>query len=1217
MWEATDLETNDQVAIKLLREDSLADRRLFESEIRMLGQLNHEHIVRMLDAGTLDDRPYLVMEYLAGRRLADLLEEPKPDREKIEWLLKLTIQILSTLEYIHERGIIHGDLKPSNIMIADPVATSRLENGGPTPPLSKTTPSIKLLDFGLARTSHRLTQRSLAGISSGHEDPDQGGTPLYMSPEQLAANPLTERSDLYSLGALLYHLITGRPPFENLSAALSRKPSPPPPDELNDACDRDLGQMILSFMRDAPHKRPANAVEAARMLPGINTSGTRPASLSPRLMRPVFVGREREIELVLDKLETASESGTLQSLRIIGESGSGKSWLLRSSGLKARAEFDSGARTLATSFTQEPHTPGGLGQILLANPEMKYTPEFRERFSQANENKAVPLGATKEEDLLSGSNDQVIAEAAQSLRSMAQQRPLLLVIEDIQYATGSDIDLLERLVAALNDTPTLILLSYRNEDEEPGSPAERLGGRLDRMGHSPPLRLGGLDDNALREYAESVLSPRLAAAPGLLDTLSAQSGGNPLALHRTISQYVTDGSLLRDGDRWDYTGKQNSPGPAGESFQLADSLSPLQRKALVAAGLINQIFDESLLTLLLEDEDSLEPIPAVVASLVSLGLLIEGAGGYRLAPGLDLDPLLDAVSPGRAEKLHGRIAALLLELNPAPGAGLHMRIAEHLEQSDDSAGAFSHYLEAARLGAKDYSNQLSRTAYNKALELATKRDRLEILSELGNLHLSCGEMREALDCLLDVEEHTDWDEINDGDSDYGRIELWSGIARVLHRQGRLDEAEKYFERCLAHAGENTRALAKTCYGLAGLFFDRRELQQARDYFQKSLELYGEEALPRELVPLHLGLALIEKIEDNPGPSISRFKKALALARQANRLLDIARIQGNLANTYRAEGEMSAALEHLEESTRIRRLTGDRQGLAICLNNLARIQTQRGEFQAALETTESALETFEEVGDRKGVTIALCNLGELLLLRGRPREAREILNRCAALDKENEGTPLACNILFNLARIALTVCDHQKAEELFQQCLKKLPRGQGQDLGAHALAGLAELFLQKEMLEAAEDTLQEADGLAGSGGSPQSDAELLGLRMRLCRQRGDLEEAIDLVTAPDRNEAGPYETARIALELGAAYRDLGPDWADKTEKYLGRSVKEFEKMGCPVETSEALGELSIYWYLSGEDEEAGELLQRAETILSRGQLKSRRSRFTETFKTRLK
>jgi tetratricopeptide (TPR) repeat protein len=227
----------------------------------------------------------------------------------------------------------------------------------------------------------------------------------------------------------------------------------------------------------------------------------------------------------------------------------------------------------------------------------------------------------------------------------------------------------------------------------------------------------------------------------------------------------------------------------------------------------------------------------------------------------------------------------------------------------------------------------------------------------------------------------------------------------------------------------------------------------------------------------------------------------------------------------------------------------------------------------------------------------------------------MLEECAALDRKNEGEPLACNILCNLARVQLAICEHQKAEDLFRECLRKLPPGQRQNIGAAALAGLAEIFLQREMLEAAEDALREAGGFSAIDAGVENAVELRALRMRLCRKRGNIEEAIGLGTEPGGPETGRYGAARVALELGTAYRELGPDWADKTEKYLERSLKEFESMGCPVEASEALGELSIYWYLTGEEEESGEHLGRGETILDSGQLGARRSRFTERFKTR--
>lgn len=1209
VWEAIDLETNELVAIKLLNEDSLADQRLFEGEVRILGELRHENIVHLLDAGALDGRLFLVMERLRGRPLDEFLDQPKPGHRQIDQLLHITTQVLLALEYIHDRGIIHGDLKPSNIMVLEPTEDSRsmAKNGGSPPP--EASPAIKVLDFGLARTSNRLTRGSLGKISSGRQGADDGGTPLYMAPEQLASTAATERSDLYSLGALLYHIIAGRPPFESLAAALTRKPPPPSLENLNKACAPKLARTILSFMEEAQHKRPSTAAEAVAMLTDAGSLAAQKPSTSPRLMRPVFIGRERERGLILQKLEEVRKHGALQALRIVGEGGCGKSWLLHSSGLKALAEFDFEANTLESSFRQDSTGHRGLGRILLGNRNSDYSPGFRRRFSADMKDESPP-GIPMESDSRESSNDQVTAEAAEALRTLARRQPLLLILEDIQFASEAEIDLLARLVAALRDSPILLLLSYRDEDQQPGSLVEKLGGRLDGSGHPQPLRLGGLDDNALREYAEAVLSPRLPAAPELLETLATRSGGNPLALHQALGQLVAEGSLVRDSGRWNYTGKPAGAAPGKKMLLQLDALSPTQQNVLMAAGVINETFDQGLLACLLEGGDETMSIPEGTASLVTSGLLLEDSGSYRLAPGLELDELLNSIPTKQAKRLHERLARLLLELNEAPGTRLRMRIAEHFELAGDGEDAFNHYLNAARSGAKDYSNQLSRKAYEKALELSPGNDRQEILRELGGLHLSCGELQSALDCLLEAERSA----ADRPDSD--RAELWNGIARILHRQGKLDEAKEYFNRCLAIAGKDTRVLAKTCYGLAGLFFDQRDLGQARKHFQKSLELYGKGAPPQDLVPLHLGLALIERLENNPQRSISRFKEALGLARKTGQLLDIARIQGNLANTYRTLGEMSAALEHLEESTRIRKLTGDRQGLAVCLNSLARIQTQRGEFQPALESTESALGIFEEVGDPKGMAITLCNIGELLLLRGRPREAREALERCSRLDRENDGTPLACNILFNQARVEMAVCEYERAEKLFQECLRRLPEGREQELEAHTLAGLAEVFLKKEMLEAAEDALQEAGGIAQDGAGPESASELLGLRMRLCRQRGEFEQVIDLGRAPDDNEAGPYETARRALELGAAYRDLGPDWADKTEKYLERSIREFEKMGCPVETSEALGELSLYWQLTGEETEALELLRRAEAILSAGQLGPRRSRFTETFKTRL-
>ena len=646
VYEAVDLDSGGSVALKLFKESSPADRKLFESEIKTLGSLQHENIVRLVDAGVSDNRLYFTMEYLQGMSLAGLPPGPPPSAERIEWLLNVTAQVLSALEYIHDRGIIHGDLKPSNIMVLEPEDTTEDHTVRGEPSTPGKNPRVKLLDFGLARGSDRLTRNSLAAISGKPHGNATAGTPLYMPPEQLAGDKITERSDFYSLGALLYHLITGRPPFENMTSALTRKPAPPAASDLNTNCTRELAEAIFSFMEEVPHKRPGSAAEASGLIAAPGGSAHENLPLKPRLMRPVFVGREKERNLLLDSLDRSCEENSLRAIRVVGECGIGKSWLFHSSGLKTRAELEKGARVLASSFRRD-----GLGKIFLEDPATEFSDGFRRRFGGAGqaggEQQELALGGSRE-----GSNDSVITEAAGTLRHMALARPLVIILEDLQEAPDEDIELLERLVAALDNLPILMLFSYREEAGLPGSALDKLGSRLERMEHPAPLRLGQLEDHAVEEYVESVLSPRLPATAGLLETLGKGSRGNPLALHRALGRLVTLGALARQDSCWSLVEQQGDLPGTGDGAVLIDSLSPTGRLVLTVAGLLAETFDGTLLACVLEDREESELVPTTIASLVSCGFLIEDTAGYRLDPGFPFENLLGSSTAAFITRYH-------------------------------------------------------------------------------------------------------------------------------------------------------------------------------------------------------------------------------------------------------------------------------------------------------------------------------------------------------------------------------------------------------------------------------------------------------------------------------------------------------------------------------------------------------------------------------------
>ena len=236
-------ETHVLAAVKVLpatlaREEGFVMR--FTREAEMHRALTNPHVVRLLDSGVDDETYYFVMEYVDGENLADLLR--REHRVSWERALEIGVQLCSALKAAHDAGIVHRDLKPSNVLLT--------KNG-----------DVKLTDFGVAQlfASERLT------ITGGVI-----GTAEYMSPEQAQGQRATKRSDLYSLGALLYVMITGRPPFTGQTAMdvmhKQRFAQFDLPSRYVPGLPPGVDTVVSALLEKSPEKRPPDAFVASRQL---------------------------------------------------------------------------------------------------------------------------------------------------------------------------------------------------------------------------------------------------------------------------------------------------------------------------------------------------------------------------------------------------------------------------------------------------------------------------------------------------------------------------------------------------------------------------------------------------------------------------------------------------------------------------------------------------------------------------------------------------------------------------------------------------------------------------------------------------------------------------------------------------------------------------------------------------------------------------------------
>jgi serine/threonine protein kinase/predicted ATPase len=734
---AEDTRLGRKVAIKVLLKDDTRNEdlvRRFTQEAKAASALNHPNIITIYEIGEADSSQYIVTEYIEGETLRE-----NRGQMSVDAVVDVCAQIAGALMAAHAAGIVHRDIKPENVM---------LRRDG----------YVKVLDFGLAKLtegpSHEIDNEAATQVKT--EIGAILGTVNYMSPEQVRGQAVDARSDIFSLGVVLYEMITGRSPFlgpttsDTMAAILLNEPAPlaqhlrgvPPGLErvvrralAKDREERyqaisefysDLKQEQRAFERQLEPAHPSAESPGGGLDGKIASSASAGASTTaPYISRPI-VGRERERAELRSAFESAA-GGRGLFVCVSGESGMGKTTLVE--------DFLAGISAGPAMC----HVARGRSSERLAGTEA-YLPfiEALESLLNAPAGESVArllktvaptwyvqLSYTSDSALLSSSGDvrvpsqeRMKRELAAFFRELSRSKPLIVFFDDLQWADVSTIDMLAYLALRFETMGTSIVATYRASDMLlTGHPFLSVKLDLQARGVCHEINLGFLTPEDIDQYL-GMRFPDHRFPPGFSSLVHSKTEGSPLFTVDVLS-YLCDRKVIarvrsEGGSCWALAQpvpdiERELPESVRSLIQRKiDRLDGGDRRLLSAASVQGYEFDSATLARALDEdpteiEERLEALDRVHAFV--------GLAGEELFPDRTLtqryrfihilyqNAFYALLRPTRKASLSLAVADALLSFYGKHANTIASELAHLFETARDSGRAAEYFLLAAQNAA--------------------------------------------------------------------------------------------------------------------------------------------------------------------------------------------------------------------------------------------------------------------------------------------------------------------------------------------------------------------------------------------------------------------------------------------------------------------------------------------------------------------------------------
>jgi eukaryotic-like serine/threonine-protein kinase len=1026
VYAATRVPLGDMVAVKMIlpSQNSPVNRARFLREAQAAARIRHPNVVQIFDFGEdASGIPYIVMEFLNGPTLEDEIGACR--RLPLHRALPIFAQVCAAVEAGHRRGVLHRDLKPSNVMLA------RMDDG---------TEAVKVLDFGLALFTGPVHDLKLTtpGVLIG--------TYPYMSPEQISGAEVGVATDVYTLGVVLYEMVTGKLPFEGASlVALMHRITAgrykPPRDIVPDLPDAIVDAIDAALTLE-PSRRPATpealaALAGARLTvvhaassdsstgtvsgptspgghltalfdaardvaPDIEDSQTpdRGRTDPPRAVTTVdakglrsewpemtrFVGRERELEALVGEYQ-AAVAGNGRLVVVAGDAGVGKTSLVRVFCHRAR-----GDRALVVSgrfFDYEGSRPAPF-EIFLDMIRSGY--EARD---------TAPHGVASLLEQAAAAGDGVFADDAAKWRMMAAigdefarlagERPLVLGFDDLQWAGRLHLDLIGYLQNRLAGDPVFFVGTAREADVRSSSGGELASWLLGRSAARACsiLRIGPFTGEEIRAWFNANFG-RVRIQPLDLRKLERATGGNAYYLFEVVRHLLATGAITREESAWECAPLDRVELPETVSNVVRAKLQLLDeemRGVLEMAAVIgDEVRFDTLRAATGLDEERLE---ALLEAALRLQLLAENGPSsfddFRFSSATIRRVLYDDIPARRRRRLHGRVVEAFRLVH---GDRLD-RVTAALCYHSHAMGAWADTLE---WGTRAAEEALSRHDIDGA-EVSVSRAR-----EAVERMRATGTPVQALDVA--------------------RLDLLGGTIQL--RLGRSEDAKRLLREAAGAAERlgDARLRAAALVELAQDYLARGEHGDAIATGELAAQVAAQAGDAAVGVTARMVVADVLSRLGRHDEAGRRFAELLRECVPGSSLSIQARVLRSLGWVHVKQGAFGLAEVEIRQALDFARAANDLVGQQLALSALAAVYGEQGDNEGAIPYSLESLKLARVLSYRRREGIELANTGEMLVPLGQLAEAEAHLTEALAIFVEIEDRACEGDCRVNLGKLLL-------------------------------------------------------------------------------------------------------------------------------------------------------------------------------------------------------